>query len=185
VDRIERGISSVSYPCVGGWVGKSPPGASRREVATGVEAMSNSKKSREEAMRRMKQRLQPRERQRERSGPSDTSFVQPDIHREIRYITQLAQAQDSRIVTVGKLLLFSTRTGDAWLLDPEINLAICVCRDGEPQPFRILDTPDSFTIEWTASYKIEGAAFIVEEQSGKVVVIHGYPTDGIDAACRR
>jgi hypothetical protein len=146
--------------------------------------MSNSKKNRKEAKRRLKRELQGRERRREQSAPIDASFVKSDIHREIRYITQLAQGEDSRIVTVGNLVLFSTRTGDAWLLDPEDNFAVCLCRAGEPQPFRIIDAPDTFTIEWTATFAIEEAAFIVREQSGRVVVIHGYPTVEIAAACR-
>ncbi|MGZ3488076.1 MAG: hypothetical protein ACXVBY_14585, partial [Isosphaeraceae bacterium] len=62
--------------------------------------------------------------------------------------------------------------------------AVCLCREGEPQPFRIIDAPDTFAIEWTASFAIEGAAFIVRERSGSVAVIHGYPTVEISAACR-
>jgi hypothetical protein len=142
--------------------------------------MSNSKKKREEAIRRLKRKPQ----RRQRSAPIDARFIKPDIHREIRYITQLAQAEDSRIVTVGTLVLFSTRTRDAWLLDPEDGFAVCLCRDGEPQPFRIIDAPDTFAIEWTASFTIEGAAFIVQDRSGSVVVIHGYPTVEIAVACR-
>ena len=132
----------------------------------------------------MSQTPKPRERRHERGAPIDASFVKPDIRREIRYITQLAQAEDSRIVTLGNLVLFSTRTRDAWLLDPVDDLAVCLCREGERQPVRIIDAADTFAIEWTASFAIEGAAFIVRERSGSVVVIHGYPTVEISAACR-
>jgi len=142
--------------------------------------MSNSKKKREEAKQRLKRKLL----RRQRSAPINATFVRPDIHREIRYIIQRAQAEDSRIVALGKLVLFSTRTHDAWLLDSEDDFAICLCRDGEPQPFRIMDTPDTFAIEWTARFAIEGAAFIVQERSGREIVIHGYPTVEIAAACR-
>ncbi len=142
--------------------------------------MSKSKKNRDAAKRRLKRELQPGE----RSVPIDASFVKPDIRREIHYITRLAQAMDSRIVTVGNLVLFSTRTGDAWLLDPEDDLALCLCREGKGQPVRIVDGPESFGIEWTANFTIEGAAFIVREPLGSVVVIHGYPTVEIAAACR-
>jgi hypothetical protein len=142
--------------------------------------MPNPKKNREKAKRRLKRKSQPRE----HGAPGIASLVKLDIHREIRYITQLAQAEDSRIVTVGKLVLFSTRTRDAWLLDTEDDFALCLCRDGEPQPFRIFDTPDNFAIEWTATFAIEGAAFVVQERSGRVVVIHGYPTAEVAAACQ-
>ena len=132
-------------------------------------------------LRREQQSRQPR---RERGAPAAASVIQPDIHREIRYITQRAQAEDSRIVTLGNLVLFSTRTRDAWLLDAEDGLALCLCRDGELQPFRIVDTPDTFAIEWTARFALEGGAFVVQQRSGKVVAIHGYPTIEISAACR-
>ena len=146
--------------------------------------MLNSKKRREVAKRRLKRGLQPRECRRERSAPVDASVITPEIHREIRYITQLAQAEDSRIVTVGNLVLFSTRSRDAWLLDPEDDFTLCLCRDGEPQPFRIIDTPDTFAIEWTARFTIKGDTFIVQERSGRIAAIHGYPTAEISAACR-
>jgi hypothetical protein len=35
-------------------------------------------------------------------------------------------------VTVGPLVLFSTETGDAWLLDPADHLAARLARDGVP-----------------------------------------------------
>ena len=141
--------------------------------------MSKSKNNREEAKR--KRELY---RQHQRSFRFDASFVKPDIHGEIRHITQLAQAEDARVVTLGNLVFFSTRTRDAWLLDREDDFALCLCRDGEPQPFRIVDSPDTFAIEWTADFTIEGDEFVVHERSGRVIVIHGYPTVEISAACR-
>jgi hypothetical protein len=37
---------------------------------------------------------------------------------EVRYIQRRVADHDSRILTIGQLVLFSTETGDAWLLDP-------------------------------------------------------------------
>src|SRR5579885_2097573 len=123
--------------------------------------MSNSRKKRNAAQRRLGREQHTRQHQHERSADPNPAagFVRPDIHREIRYITELAQARDSRIVSLGNLVLFSTSTRDAWLLDPEDNFALCLCRDGEPQPFRIIDAPDMFSIEWTALFAIDGEAF--------------------------
>ena len=118
------------------------------------------------------------------SAPSSASFVRPDIHREIGYISQRAQAEESRLVTLGKLVLFSTVTRDAWLLDREDSLALCLCKDGQPQPVRVIDSAETFAIEWQAVFAIDGDAFIVQERSGRVVAIHGYPTAEIAAACR-
>jgi hypothetical protein len=145
--------------------------------------MSNSKKKRDQAKLRLKRKTKARELGPEGSARFDARLVEPDIHREVRYIIERAQAAEARIVTVANLVLFSTHTRDAWLLDPEDSFAICLCREGDPQPFRIIDTPDSFAIEWTAAFAIEGAAFIVSEPSGRAVVFQGYPTAEISAAC--
>jgi hypothetical protein len=50
---------------------------------------------------------------------------------EVRYIQRRAADHDGRIVTIGRLVLFSTETGDAWLLDPADRLAARLARDGE------------------------------------------------------
>jgi len=142
--------------------------------------MSKSRKRRQESKARLKRKQQ----RREGDAPSNARFCKLDIYGEIGYVTRLAQAEDSRIVTLGNLVLFSTRTRDAWLLDCEDGFALRVCRDGEPQPFRVIDALDTFAIEWTARFAIEGDAFVVYEESGRVVVIHGYPTAEISAACQ-
>ena len=45
------------------------------------------------------------------------------------------------------------------MLDYNEGLALCLARDGEKQPFRIVETPDKFAIEWNATYQIEGEIF--------------------------
>lgn len=146
--------------------------------------MSNSKRDQRRRKRRPTPEQKARQPGRERGAPTDAKFVKLDIHAEIRHITRCAQAADSRIVTLGNLVLFSTPTGDAWLLDSEDNLALCLCREGQPQPFRIIDTPAQFAIEWKALFRIQGEAFTVQERTGNVVTIHGYPTAEIAAACQ-
>ena len=53
---------------------------------------------------------------------------------EVRHIQRCAARYDGRIVTVGQLILFSTQTGDAWLLDKQDGLAVQIARDGDPEP---------------------------------------------------
>jgi hypothetical protein len=146
--------------------------------------MSNSRNKRKVGKRRLKRAQRPRERQREPSAATDGRFVKLDVYREIRYITKRAQAEEARLVVLGSLVLFSTQTRDAWLLDREDGFAVCLCRDGEPQPVPIIDSSTSFAIDWSAAFSIEGDAFIVRERSGRIVVIHDYPTSEISAACR-
>src|ERR1700749_1715507 len=56
---------------------------------------------------------------------------------EVRYILRRAAEHDGRVVTIGQLILFSTETGDAWLLDPSDQLAARLARDGDPHHERL------------------------------------------------
>jgi len=97
---------------------------------------------------------------------------------EVRYIQRQAANRHGRIVTVGLLILFSTKTGDAWLLDPADRLAARLARDGESEPIHIEETDTTFAIGWKGRYRIEGPAFVyADNDSGRVTTILGYPTD--------
>jgi hypothetical protein len=104
---------------------------------------------------------------------------------EVRHIQRCAARHDGRIVTIGQLILFSTGTGDAWLLDTEDGLAAPLARDGDPEPIAIDETDANFTIEWKGSYRIEGAAFVfVDRKTRGTRAILGYPTQKLEAAAR-
>jgi hypothetical protein len=95
---------------------------------------------------------------------------------EIDYIQRCAAENDGRFVTVGPLILFSTDTGDAWLLDPADHLAARLAREGDPEPIYFEETDTNFAIGWKGNYSIEGDAFIyIDRESGRIVTILGYP----------
>jgi cell division topological specificity factor MinE len=96
---------------------------------------------------------------------------------EVRYILGRAAKHDLCIVTIGQIILFSTETGDAWLLDPSDQLAARLAHKGDPEPFHIEENETTFTIEWKGRYRIEGAAFAyMDQETGRLATIHGYPT---------
>src|SRR6266403_3809469 len=100
---------------------------------------------------------------------------------EVRYIQRRAADYDSRIVTIGQLILFSTKTGDAWLLDPADQSAARLARGGESEPLHIEETDTTFAIGWKGQYRIEGPAFVyTDHDSGLVTTILGYPIDQLD-----
>ena len=97
---------------------------------------------------------------------------------EVRYIQRRAAAGDSRIVSVAQLVLFSTQTGDAWLLDPVDRLAARLARGGESEPIHIEETDTTFTVAWKGRYDINGAAFVYSDRdTGAITTILGYPTE--------
>jgi len=63
-----------------------------------------------------------------------------------------AAAHDGRVVIIGQLTLFSSATGDAWLLDRDHHLALRLARHGDPEPFHIEETDTSFAIDWKGHY---------------------------------
>jgi hypothetical protein len=96
---------------------------------------------------------------------------------EVRYIQRRAARHDGRVVSIGQLVLFSTETGDAWLLDPSEQLAARLAHDGDPEPIHIEETDTTFAIGWKGQYRVEGAAFIyVDRDSGRATTTLGYPT---------
>ena len=97
---------------------------------------------------------------------------------EIRYIQRRAADHDSRIVTIGQLVLFATQTGDAWLLDPADQLALRLAQDGNSEAIHIEESDTTFAIAWKGRYRIEGPAFIYSDRdTGRTTTILGYPTD--------
>jgi hypothetical protein len=95
---------------------------------------------------------------------------------EIRSIQQRAAERDGRIVSIGPLVLFSTQTGDAWILDPADQLAARLAYDGDPLAIYIEETNTNYSIGWQGRYRIEADAFVYEEnESQRLRSITGYP----------
>lgn len=110
---------------------------------------------------------------------------QMSVRGEAEYIISRALAHVTTIVTLGPLVFFSTETGDAWMLDPDDGLALCLATDGCAQPWRIEETRDAFSIEWRATYQLDGEIMTVVEYAGRSRSIAGYPIDELRRAIRR
>ena len=96
---------------------------------------------------------------------------------EVRYIQRRAAEHDERVVSFGQIVLFSTESGDAWLLDASDHLAARLARNGDPEPIQIEDTETTFAIGWKGQYRIEGSAFVyMDGDTGRATAILGYPT---------
>ena len=127
---------------------------------------------------------------RKKSAPSRIkqqalSREQIDMTGEAKYIVERARNFDARIVTLGPLVLFSTETGDAWILDPQDGLALCLALEGEEQSFTIVETSANFSVEWGASHHIDGDRFVVISQPDRVQTFFDYPTAELSRAIRQ
>jgi hypothetical protein len=110
---------------------------------------------------------------------------QVSVTREAQHITQYAVRMESRVVTLGQIVFFSTETGDAWVLDPEDGLARCLARAGSALPRGIQETAKNFGIEWETTYRVNGDAMIFVDQLGRERIIVGYPVNEIERAISR
>jgi hypothetical protein len=99
------------------------------------------------------------------------------ITKEARSIQQRAAEHDARIVSIGPLVLFSTQTGDAWILDPADQLAARLAYDGDPLALYIEETETNYAIGWQGCYRIENDTFVYEDnETQRLIAIRGYPT---------
>ena len=103
---------------------------------------------------------------------------------EVTYIVARAQAGDARVVSLPPLVLFSTPTRDAWLLDADDRLALCLARDGERLKVTITETPERFAIEWDGTFRIDAGRITFLDASGRVRAIFAYPREMADALRR-
>src|SRR2546425_12477837 len=86
---------------------------------------------------------------------------------EVRYIQRRAAQNDSRIVSIGSLLLFSTETGDAWMLDHADQLATPIARQGAALAVHIQNTHTNFAVAWTGNDPIDGELFIYRDKESR------------------
>ena len=80
-------------------------------------------------------------------------------------------------MSIGQLVLFSSESGDAWMLDPSEHLTVRLASEGKPEPIHLEDTDTTFTVAWTGQYRIVGPAFLyTDRDSGRATTMFGYPT---------
>jgi len=113
------------------------------------------------------------------------SRAEVSILAEVDYVVARAAAGEGRVVSLGSLVFVSTTTGDAWLLDSQDSLALCLAREAARLPVTITETPERFAIEWGGTFQIGGDVMTFAENEGAVRTVFGYPTRDIREAIRR
>ena len=84
-------------------------------------------------------------------------------------------------IGIGPFIVFSTGIGDAWLLDPENQLAMClVWRNQKIEP-DLKEDPRTILIGWHGAYEILGDMFRIESDQAEIGIraVGGYPLDGV------
>jgi hypothetical protein len=99
----------------------------------------------------------------------------------IRDMQQRAAEHDPWMRIYRELVLFSTESGDAWVLDTDDQTANRIAVDGVPRTVYIYETDKDFAIHWQGNYRIDGEVFVyADHTTGRVVSILGYPEDFLE-----
>ena len=114
---------------------------------------------------RKKSTEQWKKRKAKRLAQSQERLVKPNIHKEVAYIIGRALEGDARIVTLGALILFSTPSKDAWLLDVEDDYATCLAKAGITRPTRIIETETQFGIDWDQRFEVVDDRLIIVDRA--------------------
>lgn len=101
---------------------------------------------------------------------------------ECEIILSAAQDGIEKIIVTGPevlpvpFVLFASQ-GDAWLLDPEENLALCLMFRGQKMPREFSDSARQIGIAWDGEFRLDGENFTVKTEHPAIGtrVILGYP----------
>jgi hypothetical protein len=101
---------------------------------------------------------------------------------ECELIVRAAAAGSDEIIVTGPevlpvpFVLFASQ-GDAWMLDPEENLVLCLMFRGQEMQREFSDNARQIGIPWDGEFRLDGDAFVVETDHQAVGsrAILGYP----------
>lgn len=84
-------------------------------------------------------------------------------------------------------VLFSTGVGDAWLIEPDDQLAMCLLWHGEPEVIGVSEDPSRIEVAWDGGYELLSDFFHVEANNPKIGerATAGYPLEAVRKAIDR
>jgi hypothetical protein len=94
---------------------------------------------------------------------------------EAELVQQRAAHGQPSAIRIGSIVLFSTATGDAWVIEAQTGAAARLARAGEAGPIPIVVTPGKFDIVWEARYHLDDENFTAIEDDGNSETTSGYP----------
>jgi hypothetical protein len=103
------------------------------------------------------------------------TIITAELRREAKVVMTISG------VACPPFVLFSTGIGDAWLLEPNESLAMCLVWQGVSQTIGLRDDPARLEVEWDCAYELLGDFFYVDSKHPVIgtQAIGGYPLRGV------
>jgi len=119
-------------------------------------------------------------------APDSGTAEQKTLTSEVQKIVQAGLARQEIVRTSGVLILFSTTSGDAWILEVTAGDALRLTEQGMELEALIEENPNTTLIEWSHRFVVKKGKFIVNsyKDEGQAVYDDGYPVSRIYAAMK-
>jgi hypothetical protein len=120
------------------------------------------------------------------SLPWQTAAPQVSVREEVAKIREAAVRHEAKIMHLGVFVLFSTETGDAWLLELTDMDGVQVADQGKGIDLEIEENVETIEINWSHRFTVEDRKFVATSYKDQSVIIHDhYPIHSIQAAIRK
>ncbi len=101
-------------------------------------------------------------------------------------LQEKAIARQASFYTLGAFILFTTVTGDGWVLEITEMDAVQVASNGKKLDIAIEENAETIEINWTYHFVLEGKIFIAKSYANNEITNwEGYPTHSIASAIKK
>jgi intein/homing endonuclease len=108
------------------------------------------------------------------------------VRDEVAKIREAAIRLEAKIMHLGVFVLFSTETGDAWLLELTDMDGVQVADRGKGIELEIEENAETIEINWSHRFTVEDRIFVATSYKDKSVITNDqYPIHSIQAAIRK
>ena len=112
--------------------------------------------------------------------------IQISLKTEVEKLQEKAAGREKFVHALGVFILFSTESGDGWLLEITEMDAIQVATNGEKIEFEIDENPDTIEINWPYRFTIKNKKFVTTAYADdEVKVWEDYPSHRIVSAVKK
>jgi len=118
--------------------------------------------------------------------PDPAQPPQVSLKNEIESIQQSAVAKKKSLHALGVFILFSTESGDGWLLEITDMDALQVAAGGEKLEVELVENPETIEVNWSHKFTVKNKKFITTAYADKNVTTYDdYPTHRIHSAVKK
>ncbi len=108
------------------------------------------------------------------------------ITEEVATLQAAAANHEETMKVIGVFVLFSTKDGDAWLLELTEMDAVRVAKAGEKIEVEINESAETIEVNWSHQFTVKGKVFSTTAYADKAVEKHAdYPTASITASIKK